>query len=71
MTTAATAAQAGTEATTSEAMGRAADLERLAVTLPVATPGDVLALIRMTLEPGDGCSPASEALIRRAHAEAA
>ena len=65
------AAQAGDEAAASEALDRATNLERLAVGMPITTPGDVLALIRMVLEPGDGCSAASEALIARAHTEAA
>ena len=65
------ATQAGEAAVASEALDRAADLEGLAVNLPVTTAGDVLALIRMTMEPGDGCSAASEALIARAHSEVA
>lgn len=65
------AAKAGDEAAASEALDRATDLQGLAVTLPATTARDVLALIKMVLEPGDGCSAASEALICRAHTEAA
>lgn len=71
MNAAAVAAQAGDEASASGALDRAADLEGLAVNLPVTTAGDVLALIRMTMEPGDANSPAAEALIARVHTEAA
>ena len=65
------ALQADDEATAEAELERAADLERLALNLPANSARDVLALVAMMFDPGEGNSHEANTLIARAHAVAA